>query len=333
MVEPLPHSPATASSPVNIGLIGYGYWGGKVHATLERNAHFALSRLHVRHPEKLSTSQQLTLANVEIHSAADAIWNDQSIEAVIIVSPIDSHYTLCRQALEANKHVLVEKPLCLRANEAIELASLAHSRGLTLQTDYTWTFSPGLQYAQQLVAEGWLGELRSVQVRFHQLGRFRQHGVGPLLIVHMLSIVQMFTPLNELDWQLIAAPTTGELVTTVTLLATGSSGVKIVLDASLDDPIKSQSVCVIGSMGALSFQPLAGGLTVTAQRYDRDATAASDGTIHSSKSITTNERDNLGHALDAFAEVLRKERPSNLESSVLITQLLESFMTRRPRPN
>jgi len=325
MVGPLLASPATATSPLRLGLVGYGYWGSKVHAALQRNPNLALARLHVRHPERLSRQQQATLTGVEIDASAEAIWTDPSITAVLIVSPIDSHYQLCRDALEAGKHVLVEKPMCLHSKQAHELATLANSRGLTLQTDYTWTFSPGLRHAQELVGQGWLGELRSIQVRFHQLGRFREHGVGPLLVVHMLSIVQMFTSLAELNWRPLSSASTGDRLTTTTLAAGGPNGLQVVLDASLDDPIKSRSLALVGSTGALSFQPQNTGPTVTGQRYSRSVARPDESLIETHHSFSSDESDNLSHSLRAFAEVLKGEQPSNLGSSVQITDLLESL--------
>ncbi len=325
MVEPLLASPATAARPVRLGLVGYGYWGSKVHAALERNPAFALARLHVRHPERLSRQQQAALTGVEIDSSAEAIWTDPAIAAVLIVSPIDSHYRLCRAALEAGKHVLIEKPMCLHSKQAHELAALANSRGLTLQTDYTWTFSPGLRNAQALVAQGWLGDLRSIQVRFHQLGRFREHGVGPLLVVHMLSIVQMFTSLAELSWRPLSSASTGDRLTTTTLAAEGPDGLQVLLDASLDDPIKSRSLTLVGSTGALSFQPQNTGPTVTGQRYSRSVARSDESLIETHHNFSSDESDNLSHSLRAFGEVLRGERASNPDSSVQITDLLESL--------
>ena len=325
MVEPLLASPATAANPMRLALIGYGYWGMKVHAALNRNSAFKLARLHVRHPERLSRQQEAALSDVEIHPSADALWTDPSIGSVLIVSPISSHYSLCREALEAGKNVFVEKPMCLQSRQAQELASLANSRGLTLQTDYTWTFSPGLSHARELIAQGWLGKLRSIQVRFHQLGRFREHGVGALLVVHMLSIVQMFTPLSELNWSELPVASTGERLTTTMLAAEGRDSLQVIVDASLDDPIKSRSVSLVGSTGALTFQPGTPGPTVIGQRYSRAVASKGDSLIHPPHSYISDESDNLSHSLHAFAEVIRGDRDSNLSSSVEITALYESL--------
>jgi len=327
MAETLLPNTASRVRPVRVGLIGYGYWGSKVHAALEAHPAFTVVRLHVRHPEKLTVVQKAALSAVKVSASVKALWGDSSIEAVAIVSPIDTHYLLCKGALEAGKHVLVEKPLCLSSHEAEELASIARSRKLTLQTDYTWTFSPGLLQAQELQTHGWIGQLHSINVRFRQTGRFRQHGVGPLLLVHMLSIVQMFTSLDKLDWKLVSSTTTGDLVTTA--LATGdhSNGLHVCLDASLNDPVKTRIVSLVGSAGALRFEPLANGATLSAERYSRPGESSDDDTPGSTHSFSSDETDNLSHAINTFAEVLAGKHSDNLKGSMQITGLLESLFS------
>jgi predicted dehydrogenase len=327
MVETLRSKPASCTSPVRVALIGYGYWGSKVHAALEAHPDFTVTHLHVRHPEELTAVQHAALRDVEVSSSAEAIWSDPAIRAVAIVSPIDTHYTLCKAALESGKHVLVEKPLCLASGQATELASIANSQKLTLQTDYTWTFSPGLLRAQQLKTQGWLGQLRSIKIGFRQKGRFRKHGVGPLLLVHMLSIVQMFTSLDELKWELVSSTNAGPLVTAVTVAGVHSDGLQVTLDASLNDPVKSRSLSMLGTAGALGFHPLASGPTLTAERYARSDNSDYNATEVTSHSFTSDESNNLSYAISAFANVLTGERSDNLNDSMQITGLLESLFS------
>ena len=67
---------------------------------------------------------------------------DPSIEAVAIATPVGTHYELARAALEAGKHVFVEKPLAASAAEAAELVALARELGLVLMTGHTFLYSP-----------------------------------------------------------------------------------------------------------------------------------------------------------------------------------------------
>ncbi len=331
MAEPLParpeqSTPADLAAAMPVALVGYGYWGAKLHAALRARPAFQLRRLHVRSPHQLSPQAQVALEGVTITGSAAELWQDPEIEAVILATPISSHYSLCKAALLAGKHVFVEKPLALSHQEAGELASVARSRGLTLETDYTWTHSPGLLRAQRLVEEQWFGELRHVQIRFHQLGRFRSEDIGPLLGVHMLSILAMFTKLEGLRWTRRTVAGSASRASSVLLFGEDpDSGVTVLLDGSLDDPIRERSALLLGEDGSISFRPLAPGTTLEALRYSREP--SSDDVVQRQIEMTlaTSEDDNLGRALEAFCEVVRGSRPSNLEQSLTITAALEEL--------
>jgi len=326
MAEPVLASPPSQAGPLRVGLIGFGYWGKKLHGALRQRPEFDLRHVHVRSPEQLDPEELRSLQGVELSDRSSPLWSDSELQAVILATPIASHYALCREALLAGKHVLVEKPLALTEREARELADLAASRGLTLQTDYTWTFSPGLLRIRQLVEQEWIGRLQHIQLRFHQLGRFREDDVGPLLAVHMLSILTMFTSLAELHWTKRIGVGNQQRASSILLYGEDShSGLSVMLDGSLDDPVRERSVVFFGESGTLSFRPLSADNTLQGVRYSREPSTDDEVQPATSLSLCTAEDDNLSHSLSAFAEAICGRAPSNIEQSLAITATLEQL--------
>jgi predicted dehydrogenase len=174
---------------IRIGIIGYGYWG----PNLVRNfAELAASRVVA-----VSDLQPARLAPIAaryptIHTTTDHrdLLRDLAVEAVAIATPVSTHYELARQALEAGKHVLVEKPMAASSDEALRLIDLAERRGLLLMVDHTFVYTDSIQKIKELVSGGNLGRLYYWDSTRVNLGLF-QHDVSVLvdLAVHDLSIM------------------------------------------------------------------------------------------------------------------------------------------------
>ncbi len=94
----------------------------------------------------------------------DAVLELDGLDAVSIASPPATHHDLALAALRAGKHVLCEKPFALHQDEAEEMLAEARRTGLTAMVDHEFRWLPARAYFGQLVREGWLGELRSLNV-------------------------------------------------------------------------------------------------------------------------------------------------------------------------
>ena len=97
----------------------------------------------------------------DVQSTTDyrEILNDPKVDLVAIATPVDSHYPLAKEALEAGKHVLVEKPMTASVAHAEELIALAEKKGLLLATDHVLCYTNEAQYLRSLLQSGELGEL------------------------------------------------------------------------------------------------------------------------------------------------------------------------------
>jgi predicted dehydrogenase len=143
---------------ITVALIGYGYWG----PNLLRN-YMELPSAHVkwvcdRDAAKLAKAK-MRYPSVIVTEALQDVLHDPDVDAVLIATPISTHFSLAEQALMAGKHVFVEKPLTSSVAEAVTLTALANSRGLTLMVGHTFEFSSPVRHIKKIIDSGELGEV------------------------------------------------------------------------------------------------------------------------------------------------------------------------------
>jgi len=172
-----------------IAIVGYGYWGPNLlrnymelpGATVKwvcEQRRDALDRACLRYPSVGATTE------------FEEVLNDDTVDAVVIATPITTHYPLAKAALEAGKHVFVEKPMTAAAVEAMELIDLADKGGLTLMVGHTFVFSPPVRKVKELIDSGELGEIHFITSTRVNLG-LHQKDVSVVwdLAPHDLSIL------------------------------------------------------------------------------------------------------------------------------------------------
>lgn len=159
------------TTELQFAVIGWGYWGPKIARNLD-----SLPRAAVTY---VCDMDQNRLAGVSLSSPALRLTADSAevmasdVDAVVIATPVRTHYSLAKQALLAGKHVLVEKPLTDNAAHAEELAELAEARGLTLMAGHTFEYSQAVNEVRNLVREGQLGRIFCIEMERLNLGLFR----------------------------------------------------------------------------------------------------------------------------------------------------------------
>jgi predicted dehydrogenase len=157
---------------LNFGVIGYGYWGPHLVRNLgtlpNSNVRFiadldagrlAQAGQAFREPQLTSNLQELF---------------ESDIDAVIVATPVKSHFTLAKQALLANKHVFVEKPLAVTVEEVEELVALARERHLALMVGYTFLYHSSVRELRRMLREGELGRLYYIDAQRLNLGLYRR---------------------------------------------------------------------------------------------------------------------------------------------------------------
>jgi predicted dehydrogenase len=175
---------------INVGVIGYGYWGPNVVRNLSSQTGLRLAAVCDRDPQALRRAKQ-SYPTIKIATDPRAITHSPAIDAVAIVTPVWTHYELAKAALLNGKHVFVEKPFTASAAEAEELITLAESRHLVTMVDHTFLFTGAVKKIRELVDAGELGDLYYYDSLRVNLGLF-QHDVNVVwdLAPHDLSIME-----------------------------------------------------------------------------------------------------------------------------------------------
>ena len=143
---------------ISVGVIGCGYWGPNLIRNFAENEGAALRWVcdrDARHLSKVARRYPAARAASDYRE----LLADPGLDAVVVATPVSTHYEFARGALEAGKHVLVEKPFTARAREAEELIALAERRGLTLMVDHTFIYTGAVRKIKETVAAGELGDL------------------------------------------------------------------------------------------------------------------------------------------------------------------------------
>ena len=176
-------------SAVRIGVVGYGYWGPNLVRNFSDLPGAAVTAVADHRPERLEIARR-RCPGAEMHTDAQALVASPDVDAVVIATPVATHFELAAAALRAGKHVLVEKPLASSSEQALILIEEAAVRRLVLMVDHTFVYTPAVQRIRELVAAGELGELYYYDSVRVNLGLF-QHDVNVLwdLAVHDLSIM------------------------------------------------------------------------------------------------------------------------------------------------
>jgi len=157
---------------LNIAVLGAGYWGPNLIRNVAQSASARLHTLCDTDEKRLSAiSQQYSPQHQT--TDAQAVFANAEIDGVIIATPAHTHYELAKQALLANKHLLVEKPLALRSDHAAELVELAKQRGRILMVGHVFLYNTAVQKLHDLISSGELGKLFYIYSVRVNLGKIR----------------------------------------------------------------------------------------------------------------------------------------------------------------
>jgi predicted dehydrogenase len=172
---------------LRVGQVGLGYWGRNLARVFDDVAD--LTRI-CDASEALREEFAHRFPNAQVTGEFAELLAADDVDAVVIATPVPTHYPLARAALEAGKHVFVEKPPAMRAAEMEELVGLAEASGLVLMPGHLLLYHPGVQKLKELVGSGELGEVLVVYGNRQNLGKIRKdENALWSLGVHDLSVI------------------------------------------------------------------------------------------------------------------------------------------------
>ena len=170
-----------------IGVAGLGYWG----PNLARNfAELGTLTWLCDLDAELRSTFAARYPSVRVTGSFEEMLADPAVQGVVIATPVPTHYALAKQALEAGKHVLVEKPPAMRATEIDELVAIANERDLVLMPGHLLLYHPAVRKVKELIDAGELGEVLCVYGNRQNLGivRTNENALWSLG-VHDLSVI------------------------------------------------------------------------------------------------------------------------------------------------
>lgn len=159
---------------VNIGVIGAGYWGKKVIseylALAKEDPNVNLLRVcDVQEQNLRCCSEVFKIPKEKLLNSHKDLLDLDNIDAVHICTPNETHYEICREALMAGKHVLLEKPMTLSSQQAFELEALAKKEELGLQVGYIFRFNNALREVGKLIRGDFFGDLYYLRLQWTTL--------------------------------------------------------------------------------------------------------------------------------------------------------------------
>lgn len=242
---------------INIGIVGYGYWGPNLVRNFADTPGAKLAAVSDLDSAKLALVQR-RFPSVATTTDYRDLLKDPGIDAIAIATPVNTHYDIALAALQAGKHVWLEKPMTETAEQARRLVDEAQRRNLTLIVDHTFIYTGAVQKMAELIKAGELGRLYYYDSIRVNLGLFqRDVSVISDLAVHDFSILD-----HLLDEQPVAVsasgmnhfPGTPENLAYVTLFY--ESGTIAHINVSWLAPVKVRQILVGGSKKMITYDDL-----------------------------------------------------------------------------
>jgi protoporphyrinogen oxidase/predicted dehydrogenase len=159
----------SAPAPIRVALVGLGYWGPNLLRNFSESAMFELAWACDMRQEALDPIAR-RYPGIACTTRYEDVLRDSDVDAVAIATPVSTHYALARSALEAGKHVFVEKPLAAASEEILELTRVADGKDLILMPGHTFVYSPPVTTIKRLIDSGELGEIYFVSSSRVNLG-------------------------------------------------------------------------------------------------------------------------------------------------------------------
>lgn len=239
---------------IGVGIVGYGYWGPNLVRNYMELKNCSLKYICDLSAEKLIKATTRYPAIKATTQFADLL-NDPEVDAIVIATPISTHYPLGKQAILHGKHVFIEKPLASNSLEAQELVDLAKHKGVTLMVGHTFVYSPPVVKTKEIIDSGELGDIYYISSSRVNLG-LHQADASVIwdLAPHDLSIMLYW--LGEEPTQIHAygrGCVTPSIPDVAFLNLSFPSGIVAQMHLSWLSPVKLRRTTVIGNKKMLLY--------------------------------------------------------------------------------
>jgi len=244
---------------VQVAQIGVGYWGPNLLRNLVANKKCNVSAVVDLSSERREFVRGLYPA-IKVTGQIEEAITDSDIEAVVIATPVETHFDLAMRALAAGKHILVEKPMARSVAEVDEIGRLATEKNRVAMVGHTFLFNSAVRYVKKLIDSGELGDIRYIYSQRLNLGRIRSD-VDSLwnLAPHDISIIQYWLgdpkPLSVVR---TGADFVQEKIDDVVFMSIMyPNKIMANIHVSWLDPLKVRSMVVVGSKKMVVYDDMA----------------------------------------------------------------------------
>jgi predicted dehydrogenase len=233
---------------INVGLIGYGYWGPNLARNFSLNPGFKLTSICDFSADRLQKAGRFH-PQAQLCGSVEDILSNSRLDAVAIATPVASHFELAKRALESGRHVWLEKPMTETVAQAEELIELAQAKQRTLFLDHTFVYTGAVRKIKELIDKGELGDLVYYDSTRVNLGLFQQD-VNVLwdLAPHDISIMDYLMPFKKIAVSATGSHYYGNGLVPKSLLAVYMSGDVIAhINVSWVSPVKIRQTLIGGT--------------------------------------------------------------------------------------
>lgn len=247
----------TEQKPIHIAQVGYGYWGPNLARNFAQLPDAELTYMVDASAEARATAHRLygckAVATVE-EALADPV-----VDAVVLATPARTHHALACAALQAGKHVFIEKPLAMSVSEGQAIVDLAAQQERVLMVGHVFEYNPAVHYIKRALQAGELGEVYYLYSRRVNLGRV-QSDINALWSIapHDISIaIHLLEQAPEAVSCQGAAWLNGQVEDVIFLTLHFPGNVLCHIHVSWLDPSKTREMTVVGSRKMIVYDDVA----------------------------------------------------------------------------
>lgn len=242
---------------INVGIIGYGYWGPNLVRNFFTSEYCKVIAVADPRSERLKQLQK-SYPQILGELTADAVINNPQIDAVVIATPIFTHFELAKACLNMGKHVLLEKPMTSTVEEAKILIELAQRNNLTLMVDHTFLYTGAVQKMRELIDLQTLGNIKYVDSTRINLGLF-QPDINVLwdLAPHDISILNFLVKERPVSVNATGVSHTNNDIENIAYLTLNYNSDFIAhFNCSWTSPVKIRTMLIGGNQKMIVFNDL-----------------------------------------------------------------------------
>jgi len=319
---------------LRIAIVGYGYWGPNLVRNFLNKENCSVTHVVDQIPEKLEKLKE-SYPDIDTTQTFEQVIKNQDVDAVVIATPVSTHYNLVKSALESNKHVLVEKPMTDSVKGAEELIELSKRMKKVLLIDHTYLYTGSIQKIKEYVDSGVLGEIEYIDSTRINLGLF-QSDINVLwdLATHDIAICTYLIKEKPISVQAIGKSHTNNDLEDIAYLTLHYDSNKIMhCNCSWISPVKVRHMLIGGDKKMILFNDLE--TTEKIKIYDTQYKTAK---TNNQKEILTDYRvgdvhipkvsreEGLSKVADDFIHAIEtNSKPiSNYELGLQVVKILEA---------